>query len=62
MKAPDADSASHPVLKAHPRLFAVLCVIFVLWLAALLILYFKTVYPLRHPPAMQMSGSNASGR
>ena len=36
-------------LRPRPRLFAALCVIFALWIAALLILYFITVYPRRHP-------------
>ncbi len=39
----------HPQLKPHPRLFKALFVIFALWLALLLVLYFWTVYPLRHP-------------
>jgi hypothetical protein len=36
--------------RARPRLFVSLCVIFALWMAALLVLYFTTVYPRRHPP------------
>jgi hypothetical protein len=36
-------------LTPRPKLFQVVCVIFALWMAALLILYFWTVYPLRHP-------------
>jgi hypothetical protein len=36
-------------LTPHPRLFRVVCAIFALWMAALLILYFWTVYPQRHP-------------
>jgi hypothetical protein len=39
----------HPQLKPHPRLFKALCLIFALWMAVLLALYFLTVYPLRHP-------------
>ena len=34
--------------KPLPTLFKVLLVGFALWLGALLTLYFKTVYPLRH--------------
>jgi hypothetical protein len=37
-----------PRLTPHPRLFRVVCVIFALWMAVLLILYFWTVYPQRH--------------
>lgn len=36
-------------LKAHPVLFRILCVIFAIWMSALLVMYFWTVYPLRHP-------------
>jgi hypothetical protein len=36
-------------LKPHPVLFRVLCVIFAIWMAVLLVMYFWTVYPLRHP-------------
>ena len=38
-----------PRLKPHPVLFRVVCAIFALWMAVLLILYFWTVYPQRHP-------------
>jgi len=38
-----------PELKPRPRLFKVLCVVFAVWMIALLVLYFWTVYPLRHP-------------
>lgn len=34
-----------------PKLFAVLLVGFAVWLGVLVTLYFKTVYPLRHPSA-----------
>jgi hypothetical protein len=30
-------------------MFAFLIVVFVLWIALLLVLYFTTVYPMRHP-------------
>lgn len=36
-------------LKPHPKLLAVLLILFFLWIAALLWMYFATVYPLRHP-------------
>ncbi len=39
-----------PPLNPHPTLFKLLCLIFALWVAALVGLYFKTVYPLRHTP------------
>lgn len=50
-KAPPKAPFKVPVspLRPRPRLFAILCVIFALWIAALLILYFITVYPRRHP-------------
>ena len=38
-------------LKPRPKLFAALMLIFAVWLGALLTLYFKTVYPERHPSA-----------
>jgi len=34
-------------LRPRPRLFAALCVIYALWVAALLVMYFLTVYPAR---------------
>jgi hypothetical protein len=39
----------NPSLRPRPRLFVALCAIFALWMAALLILYFLSVYPRRHP-------------
>lgn len=36
-------------LKRRPRLFIALCVLTGVWIAFLMILYFTTVYPLRHP-------------
>lgn len=47
--APTAQCA--PLLKPHPKLFAAIMVIFAIWLGVLLTLYFKTVYPERHPSA-----------
>ena len=38
-------------LQRRPRLFAILLIGFVIWLGALLTLYFKTVYPMRYPSA-----------
>lgn len=38
-------------LKPRPRLFVALLVGFAVWLGGLLLLYFKTVYPQRHPSA-----------
>ena len=38
-------------LKPLPTLFKVLLFGFAIWLGALLTLYFKTVYPLRHAPS-----------
>jgi hypothetical protein len=40
-------------LKPRPRLFVALCAIFALWVGALLLMYFKTVYPSRHRPSTQ---------
>jgi hypothetical protein len=36
----------------HPqkRLFIILCIVMVLWIAALLTMYFTTVFPQRHTP------------
>jgi hypothetical protein len=36
-------------LKPRPKLFLILCIAFAVWLAALIVLYFTSVYPLRHP-------------
>ena len=35
-------------LKPRPRMLVVLAIVFVLWLAFLLTMYFTTVYPHRH--------------
>ena len=50
-------------IKPHPRLFAVLLITFVIWLGALLTLYFKTVYPMRYPSATDATATRpgASG-
>lgn len=37
--------------RPRPRLFLILCIIWVLWMAALVAAYFTTVYPLRFPRA-----------
>jgi hypothetical protein len=50
--APPAPSSPPPAIrpfKPHPALFAVLMLLFVIWVSILLIMYFKTVYPHRHP-------------
>src|SRR5687768_560982 len=36
-----------PGFKPRPKLFAVLCLVFVVWVILLLVLYFITVYPRR---------------
>jgi hypothetical protein len=38
-------------LTPRPKLFAAIMVTFAIWLGVLLTLYFKTVYPERHPSA-----------
>ena len=43
-------------LKPRPRLLVVLSIIFALWVAGLLAMYFKTVYPYRHDSTAQRSG------
>jgi hypothetical protein len=37
--------APPPGFKPRPKLFVVLCLVFVLWVILLLVLYFTTVYP-----------------
>lgn len=49
MNPPDTAPAAFGPLKPRPKLFVLLCAAFALWLIALAILYFATVYPLRHP-------------
>ncbi|HEX5244229.1 MAG TPA: hypothetical protein VFW23_13275 [Tepidisphaeraceae bacterium] len=46
----DSSSVSHGIRPLKPRrtLFAVLAFVLIVWLAVLLLMYFKTVYPLRH--------------
>jgi hypothetical protein len=44
-----SEDKPEPKLVPHPILFKVLCVAFVIWMAVLLLMYFLTVYPLRHP-------------
>ncbi len=38
-------------LKPRPRLFIVACVLMASWIAALIIMFFATVYPNLHKPA-----------
>jgi hypothetical protein len=46
----DADTPPPaPGLKPHPVLFRSVCVVFAVWIIILLVMYFLTVYPLRHP-------------
>lgn len=54
MKKPDAKGKTEAVapakpLKPQPRVFWGLLIGFVVWVGVLLGLYFKTVYPERHP-------------
>jgi len=56
---PPADTTCRPLIR-RPRTFATLLVLFVLWLAALLGLYFKTVYPMRYPPSDATTRPGAS--
>jgi hypothetical protein len=46
-------------LKPRPKLFWALLIFFVIWIGALLALYFKTVYPHRHPSAATRPGASA---
>jgi hypothetical protein len=39
-------------LAPRPRLFLFLSGLFAIWMSALLVLYFTTVYPRRHQPAL----------
>ena len=48
--APEPPPTCAP-LEPRPKLFALLMLAFVVWLGILLTLYFKTVYPERHPSA-----------
>jgi hypothetical protein len=56
-------SATQPLPRLTPRpiLFKVLCVVFALWIVALLATYFLTVYPLRHPSSPGGSGATRPG-
>ena len=49
-----------PPLKPRPRLMIVLSVILALWVAFLLALYFRTVYPHRNDPGL--TSQPAGGR
>jgi hypothetical protein len=46
---PSAPSPAVQPFKPRPVLFAVLMLLFLIWVSVLLIMYFKTVYPHRHP-------------
>jgi hypothetical protein len=56
-------SATEPVPRLIPRpmLFKVLCAVFALWVVMLLVLYFLTVYPLRHPSDPGGTGTTRPG-
>ena len=44
-------------LKPRKGLFAVLLILFLLWVGALVFLWWKTVYPMRHPAQQPASAS-----
>jgi hypothetical protein len=44
-----AQTPQIPPIRSRPKMLAFLIVAFVLWMAFLLLLYFTTVYPMRHP-------------
>ena len=48
-------------LKPRPVLFKILCIVFALWILALLGMYFWTVYPLRHAPSPEGTGARRPG-
>jgi len=58
--APPSPAKRVRPLKPRPRLFLVLCILFALWMAALLVFYFKVVYPAR-PPGHRMTTPNPVG-
>jgi len=45
-------------LKPRPRLLLVLSILFALWVALLLTMYFTTVYPIRHQRTLPSSVDN----
>ena len=49
-----------PPLKPVPKLFTALLIGFAIWLALLLTLYIRTVYPLRHAPSTAATRPGAS--
>jgi hypothetical protein len=49
LKKSEAEVVAATPLKRRPRLFVVLVIAFLIWLGVLLTLYFRTVYPIRHP-------------
>ncbi|HEY7089433.1 MAG TPA: hypothetical protein VH518_15150 [Tepidisphaeraceae bacterium] len=53
-KAPPKPDPTRPPLTPRPKLFILLVLIFAAWIAALLTMYFTSVYPERHhPPVTQ---------
>jgi hypothetical protein len=46
----DSGAKLKPIpFKPRKRIFVILLVIFVIWVVCLLVMYFRTVYPQRHP-------------
>jgi hypothetical protein len=56
-------TANKPVPRLTPRpiLFKGFCVVFAIWVVALLAMYFLTVYPLRHPSTPAGTGATRPG-
>jgi hypothetical protein len=52
-----APGEGHPKFRPHRRLFFWLCVAYAIWMIALIVLYFVTVYPLRHPSSGTRPGA-----
>jgi hypothetical protein len=48
-KSSDRPADAHPVLKSHPKARLILGILFFAWIAFLIVLYFTTVFPQRHP-------------
>lgn len=60
-RSPTGERTDGPApLKPRRGLFVALCVVFALWMAVLLAMYFKSVYPLRHPSQPAASRAAAS--
>ena len=48
-----------PALNPQPRLFVTLCAVFALWVAALIGIYLKTVYPMHHTTPATLAPATA---